>query len=360
MNLPPDPRCFAAPGGDAFADLACQLIEPPAAVQTVEGPNARMTALVERYAQALERKEEQAVRASLRAGPTPRAYRAMVEALERALEGGPAAVGARLFAIPVVILAGGRAGATVPGALPDVARLRDVLAQHAALGPVVNFGLGNALCSAEALSALPLTQVRALAQGAAADAQADRLFDLPPAEVHLPMSEASVHLRFLAGAAVSPADAPSFVETASAISTWGVAFTRELSAQLQSEGVSLLAIPRPPAPLLSAQASGAIAAEDLALQAFVSRELRRFRSEVGEPDVAIAALSSGALGLRLASVFVENRVFVHERRLQPSEDWAGVLGEVVQLLEECRIENLHLEPGVMDPAAFRAGTLTRH
>ena len=59
-------------------------------------------------------------------------------------------------------------------------------------------------------------------------------------------------------------------------------------------------------------------------------------------------------------VAIEDRVFVHERRLQPSEDWEGVLGEVVQLLEECRIENLRLEPEVMDPAAYQAGTPTRH
>jgi len=361
MNLPPDPRCFAAPGSDVFADAALELTEPLAAVQTGETRNARMAALVARYAQALECGAEHTVRTSLGAAPTPRAYRAMVEALERALQGGTEAVGARLFAIPVAIVAGGRAGATIPGALPDVARLRDVLQQHGALGAVVNIGLGNALCRAEALSALPLAQVRALAQGSAGiDSPAGRLFELPPAETQLSSNDESVHLRFLAGAAVSPADAPSFLETASAVSTWGVAFTRELSAQLQVEGVSLLAIPRPPAPLLSAQAIGAIAAEDLALQAFLSRELRRMRSEVGEPEVVIAALSSGALGVRLASAFVENRVYVHERRLHPSEEWDEVLREVVQLLEECRIEHLHLEQQVLDPAAWRAGTPTRH
>lgn len=337
--LPADPRCFAAPADDPFVEAALTLPAASAALHLGEAAAARL-ALARRYALALDAGQEPALRAALAHVPSPQAWRDIAAALDRALMPEAQALGTRLFAIPVVIVAGGRAGACIPAALPAVERLTEVLRQHGALGPVTAFGLGNALCSSASLAALPWTRVRTLAREAGA--QRDWL-ELPPEDLLLAQAGESVHLRFLTGAVVSPPHAPDFLETASAIGTWGMAFTRELSAQLQAGGVSAVAIARPPAGLLAALASGAVAAAELGLQSFVSRELRRLRSESGEPQVRVAALIPGALGVRLWSAFADQPACVHERPLHPSENWDEVLGAALQLLEDCRVQEVRVE-----------------
>ena len=359
MNLPPDPRCFAAPNADPFVEAALALPVPSSAAHAgLAGEH--LAGLVRRYADALDAGQEAALRAALAGVPSPGVWRTMAAALDRAMDPAPGAVAARLFAIPIAILAGGRAGAHLSAALPDVQRLRAVLRENRALGPVMNFGLSNAMCGSDALAALSWAKVRAVALASDGASLDGGWSQLPPEDLEVAGGEERVHLRFLMGAAVAPADAPTFLETASAIATWGLPFTRELSAQLQSDGASVVAIPRPPASLLQAQAAGCVAAEDLGVQAFVSRELRRFRSEIGEPEVGIAALIEGSLGLRFASPFIEDRVCVHVRRLHPSEEWHDVLREVVQLLEECRIHDLRVEPHPVELVRFRAGTAAPH
>jgi hypothetical protein len=356
MKLPPDPRCFAAPNGDPFVEAALAMAVPSAAVQSSGGAHGPLATLTRHYADALDAGKEAALRAALTAAPSPDMWRTMAAGLDRAIAPDTGAVGARLFAIPIAIIAAGAGGARISAVLPNVQRLGEVLRENRALGPLANFGLSNALSAPAALAALSWKDARAFALAAGQVDLDGSWSELPPEDLVLNGGEEQVHLRFLMGAAVTPPGAPTFLETASAIATWGVPFTRELSAQLQVDGVSVVAIPRPPASLLAAQAVGCAAAEALSLQAFVSRELRRFRSEVGEPDVSLAALTEGALGLRFASPFVENRVFVHVRRLHPSEAWHEVLREVVQLLEECHIEDLRVEAHPMGLAQLRDGT----
>lgn len=358
MNLPPDPRCFAAPNGDPFVEGALALPAPASAAHAGLA-GERLAGLVRRYADALDAGEEAALRAALARAPSPGVWRTMAAALDRAMDPAPGVVAARLFAIPIAIVVGGRAGTHLCAALPDVQRLCAVLRENRALGPVMNFALSNAMCGPEALDALSWGKVRAFALASHASLEGG-WSELPPEDLDVAGGEERVHLRFLMGAAVAPADAPTFLETASAIATWGLPFTRELSAQLQSDGASVAAIPRPPASLLAAQAAGCVAAEELGMQAFVSRELRRFRSEIGEPEVGIAALTEGSLALRFASPFIENRVCVHVRRLHPSEEWHDVLREVLQLLEECRIHDLRVGPHPVELVRFRAGTAAPH
>ena len=157
---------------------------------------------------------------------------------------------------------------------------------------------------------------------------------------HCPTPNESVHLRFLVGAAVTPAHAPSFLETGSAIAIWGMPLTRELTEQMKREEVAVLPIPRPPATLLAAQLAGHAAREDIAFQAFVSRELRRFRSEVGEPTVTVAPLQPDGIGVRFASSLLGDRTCVHRRALHAAEDIEEVAGSIIGLLRECRIEHI--------------------
>jgi hypothetical protein len=92
--------------------------------------------------------------------------------------------------------------------------------------------------------------------------------------------------------------------------------------------------------------------EELALQAFVSRELRQFRTAAGEPDVQLAPLRSGAIGVTLSSPFIEKRVRVYKRRLLPQEEIDEVLAGMLALLEECRVENARLQCEIVEDERF--------
>jgi hypothetical protein len=345
-RLLPDPRCYAPAQADPFVALA--LKDPPDAVQRAR-PSA---ALVDAYRDVLARNDEEAIAESLRHAPSACVARRLWLALDLAVQPAPGAdaLALRIFALPLLVVTGGRAGATLPGALTDVQRVQQVLEGSGALGPSRNFGFGNALCSIESLRAIPSCRLHALQRDPSSGGAA--ALDLPPADIRTASDDEEVHLRFLAGAAVTPAGAPSFIETAAAVGTWGMPLTRVLADQLRADGLSVLPIARPPATLLAAQPIGSIAREELALQAFVSRALRRFRGEVGEPVATLAALASGVLGVRFASPFVEDRVSVHTRALHATEDAAEVGQDIVTLLHECGIARVEVLPGVEDDAAF--------
>jgi hypothetical protein len=254
------------------------------------------------------------------------------------------------FALPLPIVTGGRAPATVPGVLADVARVREVLEASGALERSRSFGLASALGSLAALESVPPSRLFALAGEFGAGA-----LDLPPADLVVTSPDEQVHLRFLLGAVLTPAHAPSVLETGSAVATWGMALTRELSRQLHVDGLSVLPIPRPPVVLLRAPQSGRRAREELAYQAFVSRVLRQFRAEVGEPDVTVAALNSPAIGVRFTSRFVDDRIDAHAWALHALDDLEDVAGSILGLLRECRLGNVQVLQGIVPAQAFAAG-----
>ena len=246
------------------------------------------------------------------------------------------------FAFPLLIVTGGRAPATVPGVLADVGRVREVLAASGVLGQARNFGLGNGLCSVAALESLPPSRLLCARPGRSRPAcWTCRLPGSRSLRATSRCTCASCSVLSL-----TPAHAPSFLETGSAVATWGMALTRELSQQLRVEGLSVLPIPRPPVALLRAPELGRRAREELAYQAFVSRALRRFRAEIGEPDVTVAALDSAAVGVRFASALIEDRVDVHAWALHPLDDLQEVAASILGLLRECRVQNVQVLPGV--------------
>ncbi len=340
-----DPRRFAAPGSfDPLVRLAARCLDAASAAQR----ELVCPELIARLRECLAGGRDAEIAASLAGASSAAVYRCLWEALVRAVSAGAdAGIHALVFAFPLLVVTGGRAPAQVPGVLADIGRVRTVLADHGVLGQAGNFGLANGLCSLAALETLAPSRLYALARGAAAG-----LPDLPPAPIDVTGREEQVHLRFLLGAALTPAHGPSFLETGSAIAVWGMALTRELSQQLQVEGLSVLPIPRPPADLLRAAQVGRRAREELALQAFVSRALRQWRAEVGEPDVSVAALDSGAVGVRFASALVRDRVDVHVWALHPLDDLPEIAAAILELLRECRLGSVRVLPGVVSAEAF--------
>ena len=310
--------------------------------------------------------DEAALRAALEAGDDPairialsvpeqshQASRLLAAAIDSRGEG----IGLRFFAIPLVIVAGSGKPCTVAGALPELHVLRGLLEQHGAIGVTRNFGMGNALVSAEALDALSPS---ALWRAAADPAQRAPLDTLQPEPIAVAGSREQVHLRFLVGAGVTPEHLPSFLESASNIGTWGMPFTREMARQLAQPGLEILPMPRPPQPLTQAAHAGRRAQLEAALSLFLGNNLRRFRMAVGDPEAVLSAHrldnSAGELRLSLSTPFDESLFEGFAWPLQPQDDVAEVTKLLLDTLNECRVPSVTVLPQVL-PERLQNGSV---
>lgn len=310
----------------------------------------------------LEHGDDRAIRAVLNAAP-PAAARRTAQALDEAMARARGDVGVELFAIPLLIVAGARNRLEIPAALPEIGKVAALLEQHGAVGVTRNFGLGNALSSAEALDAL---SPAALWRAAADPARGLPLEALQPGPIEVSPGREQVQLRFITGAGITPRHLPSFLESASNIGTWGMALTRELTRQLAQPGLEILPMPRPPQSLLLATRAGRREQLDAALSLFLGNTLRRFRMAVGDPEAVLSAhrLSGGTGELRLSlSTPLDDSLFEgFSWPLQPQD----VVAEVAQLiraaLAECRVTNITLLEQVLpdrlpDGAMFVPGRM---
>ena len=288
---------------------------------------------------------------------SPVAGLALLEALDHVINT-PAdpesGLAARAFAIPVVFVAAGMVVAEISGAIPDTRAIARLLETHDALGPARGFALSQALCAESSLETDSPSQRYALLRGVESGGVATGP-DMIPAPIRLESADESVHLRFVVGGLVAPAQAPSFLETAGDIGSWGTPLSRELLAQFGQAGLSLLPLPRPPAGLMRALHEGRRAREEVAFQAFASRVLRRMRSGTGEPDAEVAALESGAIGVRMVPGFERERVETHRWQLDAVDDLDDVTGSIFGLLADCRVSSVRVLEGIFSDAEFLRG-----
>ncbi|HWA12234.1 MAG TPA: hypothetical protein VHA15_04005 [Burkholderiales bacterium] len=339
MNSLPDPRIYAQVPGDSLAGLAL--------LASREGVALQQTPAGRTLLAAIARADE----ASLRDALARPASAAAAAALERGIDvalapGAEQAVAMHAFAFPILLVAGGRAAAEIPGVIADVARLKELLELHGALGKNQNVGLGNALVGAAALDALAPLAWRLPAIGGGEDLRPA----LTPEPVTLDTAGEQAYLRFLVGAALTPRDAPAVPETAANVGAWGLPWTRALSEQLAQPGLSLLAIPRPPLSIRRALAAGRFARNELGFQLFLSQAVRDFRARVGEPSVRIAAHADATLRIALSSPF-DAAVVEYRWPLEPADDLAAAVAAITDLLRECRLEAVDILPSVQPALA---------
>jgi hypothetical protein len=252
------------------------------------------------------------------------------------------AVVARTFALPLVIIAGSRRPASVPGVVPDVAAIARLFTEHGALGPALNFGLGNALCSLETVTSVTPVEVHAWTRDPGAPRR-----ELPPAAIEIAQAGEHVHLRYLVGAAISPAAEPSFVETASNIGVWGMPLTRALALQLGQPDVEVLPLARPPLDILRAGPAGRYAQLETAFNLFVSNSVRRLRAAGGDPDAVISAHDDGDIRIVLTSPFDESLSEGFRWPLHPLDDITQVAASISDLLAACRVTNVRCAETVL-------------
>jgi len=325
----PDPWRYGRGGSHPLLDLAV-------------GDGAE-SALVEALRERLDRRADAEVYEALDLAPDRLTYTRLWQGLCAAAEGREGSgdtVVTEIFALPVVIVTGARRAGRLPGVLRDVDAVGSVLQRAGALGASRSFGFSNALASLATLERLPPSTVREWQRGAAPLA-APRAIAPEPVDVR-PGEEA--HLRFLLGAAVSPATAPSVAETAAHVGAWGMALARELRAQLAGPEIDVLPLARPPAGILRAAYRGRRAQLDVALNLFLSNTVRRIRTITGDPVAILSAHSleagAGELRISLGSPFDEGLTEGFRLPLHPLDDPARVSAELEALLEACRVTDI--------------------
>jgi hypothetical protein len=337
MKTLPDPRAYTAFSTNRLVVAAERADKEASALQQEEAGRMLQSCLREalqagddaRVEQALAEATSQSVRQTL--------TRWLVAALEAPDE---ATMQMRVFAIPLLIVTGGRERAVVPGVLPDIGELQKLLEQHGALGQSKNFGLGDTLTSAQALAAMKPSTLYRLTRGLGPEGF--RLPAVAPQDLEVGSGEERVHLRFLVGAAITPVTAPDLAETAGNIGAWGLPLTRALAAQLGQEGLSLLPVPRPPRNPLRALETGRFALREMEFQLFLSNALRRFRARVGDPDATVAAYSDGSVRITLGSPFDASLGCEYRWPLYPEDDLRVVGNSIFGLLAECRLETIQV------------------
>lgn len=341
MTLLPDPREFKPFAAEAPPSPLGKFRLPDTATQheISPGPLAGAGDLQGAMEAALADGDDAAIARAFAQAPSDRDWRGLHAALCRAIDAprDGAALQIRLFAIPLLVVAGG-VRTTIPGVLPGMDAITQLFAVHGALGSMRNFTLGSALVGDDALAGIAPAELyrRSRALGDFVP------LDLPPADIEVAGDREEVHLRFLVGASAMASDAPGFAETAGDIAAWGMPFTRAVAAQIAQPRLSVLAIPRPPMAILPALLAGRFALRELGFQLFLSGALRDFRARTGDPDVFIAA-EGGSLRIRLRSPFgdVPERAYAWE--VAPADDMATVSASILGLLTECRVERIEVD-----------------
>jgi hypothetical protein len=352
MSLLPDPRHFATHVIDdalVRAAIACSSAD--------EAQRAALQReLVTAFADRLELADADGIRRSLAGAPDADAARAMFAALARAVDGAAdAAQGpvVRAFVLPLIVVAGAAKRTVVPGVLADAVPIAEIFERRGATGLTRNFGLSNALASAAALEALsPVVAYRAL-RGLDATALHAAL---PPEDIVVDPGREQAHLRFLAGAGVVAADAPSFAETGANVGSWGKECSQAIGRALAQPGVQLLVLPRPPVDLVNAPHAGRLALLEVALHLFVSNGVRRMRLQVGDPTAILSTHSDGDLRLTLSSAFADDLIDGFRWPLGSLDDLVGIQRSIEALLAEVRVGDVRVLQTVL-PAERPGGGL---
>jgi len=341
MKTLPDPRAYTPFSSNPLVVAAERAAKAGSALQQQDAGGT----LLSRLREALEAGNDARIEQAL-AEATSQSVRVMLtRALITALEPADAAdLVMRVFAIPLLFVSGGRGLAVVPGVVPDVGELQKLFEKHGALGQSKNFGLGNALTTAERLAAVKPSMLYRLTRGLGE--KGFRPPHLAPQDIEVDSGEERVHLRFLLGAAVTPANAPGFSETAGNIGAWGLPFTQALAGQLGQKGLSLLPVPRPPMNLQQALESGRFVLREMEFQLFLSNALRRFRARVGDPDATVASCSDGSVRINLGSPFDASLACEYRWPLHPEDDLGAVGRSIFGLLAECRLQTVQVSETV--------------
>ena len=264
---------------------------------------------------------------------------------------------AALFALPVVIVTGREAPGdpvVLPCVIDDVAALASLLREHGVVNADARIVLSPALVGADALGIAALPQLVATARSMLEGAGAQPL-PLPPAPVRVEGTAEAAHLRHVVGLTLCAPQANPLADRRAA----GMPLTRALSRELARPGVTVLALAGTAQRLVPALVAGRSLQRQVALELFATNALRRLRASFGEPTAVLSAHvardapGGGELRVSLASPFGPRDAEGFRYPLLPQERVPDAAAAIATLLEDCRVTDVRVMPGVQpdrDPA----------
>ncbi|MBS0321560.1 MAG: hypothetical protein JSR18_13530 [Proteobacteria bacterium] len=356
----PDPRPPVAPTVAASPLVAA--VASALGQASVEAAAAVDAGIDHAFAAALAAGDGAGLAAIFAGAPRGSTYRHLWRRLAAVIRHGVArpgdALAVRLFALPLVIVAARSDGAAdaldLPATLADPAAVAALLREHRVLGAHAAFSLADALVPASALALAALPGLVAAAD--AAVAAPGTPFALPPRALRVDGQQAA-HLRFLVGAALASPAAPPLVATEDV--GFAMPLADLLSRALASPQASVLVLPRAARDVVDAVADGRRAQREIAAQLFVGSALRTLRSAWGEPVAMLSAHRApdaedgGELRLGLSSPFSPRDAEGYRCPLLPMERVDDAVAMLVDLLADCRVQDVRVVPGVQpdrDPA----------
>jgi hypothetical protein len=375
-----DPRAYCAPTGPLQESLI-RLAEASLAASSASRAEEIDATLVSALGGYLQGEDAWRLADLFSAAPSAAVARHIWRRLIDGWRAASAAEGDRvvatLFALPVVIVAGATSndsspaastlGGVLAGVLNEPERVMALLREHHVLGGNLTFALAAPMVAADALDIPRLPTLLAWQKLSSSDGPVARELHPTPMVVH--SNQESVHLRFLIGTAIGASAVDLFAGKGGG--EWIMPLAQELSRQLATAGLSVLALPRPPqAPLLALQ-HGRAAQREVGAQLFASNAIRRFRARVGEPSAVIsahrcpAAPGGGELRLSLSSPFDPRQAEGFRCPLFPPDRVIDVATMLVDLLHDCRVTDVRViadsqadrDPGTGLPLLFRADAI---
>ena len=375
-----DPRVYSAPT-DAAQESLIRLAEASLAASSASRAEEIDRTLVSALANHLRADDAMWLADLFPAAPSAAVarhlWRRLIDAWRAASAPESDRVVATFFALPIVVVAGATSNASEPaasvlggvlaGVLDEAERVATLLREHHALGGNLSFALAAPLVAADALDIPRLPKLLAWQKLSPSDGSVAREVRATPMVIH--PNQESVHLRFLIGTAIGASEVDLFADKGGG--EWIMPLAQELSRQLATTGLSVLALPRPPqGPLLALQ-HGRAAQREVGAQLFASNAIRRFRARVGEPSAVIsahrcaAALGGGELRLSLSSPFDPRQAEGFRCPLFPPDRAGDVATMLLDLLRDCRVTDVRVvaatqadrDPDTGLPLLFRADAI---
>jgi hypothetical protein len=375
-----DPRAYSAPT-DPIQESLIRLAQASLAASSASRAEEIDATLVNALAGHLQGEDAWRLADLFSAAPSAAVARHIWRRLIDGWRAASAAEGDRvvatLFALPVVIVAGATSndsspaastlGGVLAGVLNEPEGVMALLREHHALGGNLTFALAAPMVAADALDIPRLPTLLAWQKLSSSNGPVARELHPTPMVVH--SNQESVYLRFLIGTAIGASAVDVFAGKGGG--EWIMPLAQELSRQLATTGLSVLALPRPPqAPLLALQ-HGRAAQREVGAQLFASNAIRRFRARVGEPSAVIsahrcpAAPGGGELRLSLSSPFDPRQAEGFRCPLFPPDRVVDVATMLVDLLRDCRVTDVRViagaqadgDPGTGLPLLFRADAI---
>ena len=369
MAVIPDPRTFPRSSRRAN-DVSARwhgLVEQGQAAATGQERGAADARLHADLVAALVARDVPALLDAIETAPSAICHRQLLRGIDAAWADPQVDANASLvahgFALPVVLVAASDASVTHPLVLDDAGLVISLMQEHGALAGNAAVAVANVLAGPATVGVGALAQWLAWREAGVA-ATAPR--DIPPVPLRVIGNQEGAHLRFLVGSALAAPGARLFGAPGAA--SWATPLARQLSSALAAPGLQLLALPRAPEPPVAALRSGQLAQREVALGLFASHAIRSLRANFGEPSAVVSAhgtADGGELRVSLSSMFGERDAEGFRCPLFPYDRIDDVVSMIVDLLRECRINDIRLmsgiqpdrDPGPGGPLFFRADAI---